>query len=147
MQIVGEQIRIARLRRNLSITQVRNVQLVRFLWSHAWRKAHRQWQSAFISGCPMRFSWMMISCCLQRKTRWERHCRIWVSRKGKGHPRRNRLWKDPMCLPVLIGLKKQWIKTSPRKGASQLLWTTQQKLSRLFCNLIFYYDICVTMTS
>ena len=59
MQIVGEQIRLARLRRNLSIA--------RLLLFHASRKAHRQWQLVFISGCFMHFSWMMIFFCLQKK--------------------------------------------------------------------------------
>ena len=44
MQTVGEQIRLARLRRNLSIAQVAERAPVHLLRFHVSRKVHRQWQ-------------------------------------------------------------------------------------------------------
>ena len=43
MQIVGEQIRLARLRRNLSVAQVADRALAPLSPSTEWRRAHQQW--------------------------------------------------------------------------------------------------------
>ena len=70
MQIVGEQIRLARLRRNLSIAQIAERATCSPLTV-----------SRIEKGVPtvaigIYFSWMTISFCLQKKIQWERPCRI-----------------------------------------------------------------------
>ena len=50
LQIVGEQIRLARLRRDLVYTCV---------------------------SCS-RLGWMRVSCSLPKMTRWDARCRIWI---------------------------------------------------------------------
>ena len=80
MQIVGEQIRLARLRRNLSIAQIAERATCSPLTV-----------SRIEKGCFMRFSWMTIFFCLQKKIQWERPCKIWALRNEKEHPKKNNL--------------------------------------------------------
>ena len=76
MQIVGEQIRLARLRRNLSIAQVAERATCSPLTVSRIEKGVPTVAIAFILGCFMHFKWMMTFFCLQKKMQWERPCRI-----------------------------------------------------------------------
>ena len=76
MQIVGEQIKLARLRRNLSMAQVAERATCSRLRLAGLKRVYRQSLSVFISEFSMRFNWMMIYFCLPKKTRWERLYRI-----------------------------------------------------------------------
>ena len=75
MKIVGEQIRLARLRRNLSIAQVAERATCSPLTVSRIEKGVPT-VAIGILGCFMHFSWMMIFFCLQKKMQWERPCRI-----------------------------------------------------------------------
>ena len=76
MSIVGEQIELARLRRNLSVAQIAERATCSLLTVSRIEKAHRQLQSEFICECCMPCSLTMIFCGWPKKTNWEKLCRI-----------------------------------------------------------------------
>ena len=76
MQIVGEQIKLARLRRNLSVAQVAERATCSPLTYPELRKVYRLWQSAFICVCCMLCSLTMIFCGWPKKINWVRLCKI-----------------------------------------------------------------------
>jgi len=75
MEIVGEQIKLARLRRNLSMAQVAE----RATCSEVTLCKVEKGLPTVSIGIYLRvlFSWMMTSCSWQRMTNSEGHCRIW----------------------------------------------------------------------
>lgn len=76
MQIVGEQIKLARLRRNLSIAQVAERATCSPFTVGRIEKGTPTVAIGIFSEFSMRFNWMMIYFCLPKKTRWERLYRI-----------------------------------------------------------------------
>ena len=75
MQIVGEQIKLARLRRNLSVAQVAERATCSPLTVSRIEKG-ALWQSAFICVCCMPCSLTMIFCGWPKKINWGKLCRI-----------------------------------------------------------------------
>lgn len=67
MQIVGEQIRLARLRRNLSIAQIAERATCSPLTVSRIEKGVPTVAIGIYLRCFMHFSWMMIFFCLQKK--------------------------------------------------------------------------------
>ena len=77
MQAVGEQIKLARLRRNLSVAQVAERATCSPLTVLRIEKgAPTVAIGIYLRVCFMPCSWMMTSCGLPKKTSWERLCRI-----------------------------------------------------------------------
>ena len=72
MQTVGEQIRLARLRRDLSVAQVAERATCSPMTVARIEKGAPTVAigSASISVCSMPSSWMMTSCCWRRKMKW-----------------------------------------------------------------------------
>ena len=77
MQIVGEQIRLARLRRNLSMAQVAERATCSEVTLCKVRRDCLRSPSESTCVCSMRFSWMTTYCCWQRMTISEGYCRTW----------------------------------------------------------------------
>ena len=67
MQVVGEQIKLARLRRNLSVAQVAERATCSPLTVSRIEKVSRRLPSVFISGCFTLYSLMTIFCGWPRK--------------------------------------------------------------------------------
>ena len=77
MEIVGEQIKLARLRRDLSMAQVAERATCSEVRFAKWRRDAPRFPSESIFVCSMHFSWMTTSCSWQRMINSEGHCRIW----------------------------------------------------------------------
>ena len=76
MQIVGEQIRLARLRRNLSIAQVAERATCSPLTVSRIEKGVPTVAIGIYLRVLYDFKWTMTFFCLQKKIQWERPCRI-----------------------------------------------------------------------
>ena len=76
MKIVGEQIRLARLRRNLSIAQIAERATCSPLTVSRIEKGAPTVAIGIYLRVLYGFSWMTIFFCLQKKMQWERPCRI-----------------------------------------------------------------------
>ena len=92
MQVVGEQIKLARLRRNLSVTQVAERATCSPLTVSRIEKAYQQWQLASICVYCMLCNSMMIFSLWQKMTNSAGRCRIWICHSVNEHRRNKRLW-------------------------------------------------------
>ena len=87
MQIVGEQIKLARLRRNLSVAQVAE----RATCSPITVSRIEKGVPTVAIGIYLRAFYGWYSSACKRRCNGEGFCKIWVLRNEKEHPKKNKL--------------------------------------------------------